>query len=479
MNTIHRKILLLSLKLGDLAVATIAYGLAAYLLVLAGKSQSFSGFLSMRIKLANFLVFGVVLLVWHLINLFCGLYESKRIRDTKEIIAEELKATALTAASLLFVGATFKIRMITGPFLILFWSINSLGLVSGRAILRHVLRNMRKRGHNLRNILIVGTNSRALEIADYLRAEPEWGYRILGFVDESWQGLADFSNSEYSLVAETSNFADYLRRNVVDEVAIYLPLRSFHARASKIARLCAQHGITVRYDADVLGVNREAKSRIPFDSDSYAVRSAANQNAVALILKRLLDFLGSAFLLIALAPILAVTAILVGLTSQGPIFFRQERIGINKRRFYIWKFRTMVANAESLLPRLETKNEASGPVFKIRNDPRITRLGKWLRRTSIDELPQLFNVLRGEMSLVGPRPLPVRDFEGFSEDWQRRRFSVRPGITCLWQVQGRSAVGFERWMELDIEYLDQWSLWLDLKILAMTIPAVVRGSGAA
>ena len=143
------------------------------------------------------------------------------------------------------------------------------------------------------------------------------------------------------------------------------------------------------------------------------------------------------------------------------------------------KFRTMVANAEKLLPELETLNEAAGPVFKIKNDPRITPIGGILRRTSLDELPQLFNVLRGDMSLVGPRPLPLRDYEGFSEDWQRRRFSVRPGITCLWQVNGRSNIAFDQWMKLDLQYLDQWSIWLDMKILAQTIPAVLRGSGAA
>jgi lipopolysaccharide/colanic/teichoic acid biosynthesis glycosyltransferase len=139
----------------------------------------------------------------------------------------------------------------------------------------------------------------------------------------------------------------------------------------------------------------------------------------------------------------------------------------------------MLPNAEKMIAVLEKKNEASGPVFKIKNDPRITPIGKFLRRSSIDELPQLLNVLTGDMSLVGPRPLPLRDYEGFNEDWQRRRFSVKPGITCLWQVNGRSGISFDQWMLLDLQYMDEWSLWLDLKILAKTVPAVLRGAGAA
>ena len=174
-----------------------------------------------------------------------------------------------------------------------------------------------------------------------------------------------------------------------------------------------------------------------------------------------------------------VVAVLIQLYSPGPVFFRQERMGLNKRRFLIFKFRTMVPNAEKMMAQLEGHNEVSGPVFKIKKDPRITPIGKVLRRTSIDELPQLFNVLKGDMSLVGPRPLPVRDYEGFSEDWQRRRFSVRPGITCLWQVSGRSSLPFEQWMKLDLQYMDEWSLWLDMKILAQTVSAVLKGSGAA
>jgi len=187
----------------------------------------------------------------------------------------------------------------------------------------------------------------------------------------------------------------------------------------------------------------------------------------------------SLFLLILLAPLFAIVALVIKLTSPGPVFFSQERMGVNKRRFRIHKFRTMVPNAERMQTELEEHNEVSGPVFKIKNDPRLTPIGRNLRRASIDELPQLLNVLMGHMSLVGPRPLPVRDYEGFREDWQRRRFSVRPGITCLWQVKGRSTIGFDEWMRLDLQYMDEWSIWLDLKILARTIPVVMKGTGAA
>ncbi len=197
------------------------------------------------------------------------------------------------------------------------------------------------------------------------------------------------------------------------------------------------------------------------------------------VLKRILDFTLALTLLVIYSPLFAVVAILIKLTSRGPVFFVQERIGLNKRKFRLLKFRTMVVDAEKRMAELEHLNEASGPVFKIKNDPRVTRLGRLLRRTSIDEFPQLINVFRGDMSMVGPRPLPVRDVNGFNQEWQRRRFSVIPGITCLWQINGRNNVDFDRWMQLDLYYIDHWSLWLDLKILLKTVPAVIKGSGAS
>src|SRR5208282_561729 len=212
---------------------------------------------------------------------------------------------------------------------------------------------------------------------------------------------------------------------------------------------------------------------------SQIVASSSGIEGWQFLLKRVFDIAGSLVLLIICLPLFLIVAVFIKLTSPGPVFFAQKRVGLNKRHFTILKFRTMVSDAESIQETLVRLNEMTGPVFKIKNDPRITPIGHILRKTSIDELPQLFNVLKGEMSLVGPRAMSVRDYLLFSEDWQRRRFSVLPGITCLWQVRGRNSIPFEQWMILDMQYIDRWSLWLDIKILALTIPAVFRGLGAS
>ena len=197
-----------------------------------------------------------------------------------------------------------------------------------------------------------------------------------------------------------------------------------------------------------------------------------------LAVKRAIDVVGAVVLLVAAAPLMLGVAVAIKLTSPGPVLFSQYRYGHMKRLFRMHKFRTMVANAEKLQDQLEGRNEASGPAFKIREDPRLTPIGRFLRRSSLDELPQLWHVVTGKMALVGPRPMATRDVNLFPEPWLMRRFSVRPGLTCLWQISGRSAIGFDRWIALDLEYIDNWSLWLDVKILARTLPATVRGTGA-
>jgi len=361
----------------------------------------------------------------------------------------------------------------------LFWLVSTSTAVLSRRLLRFLLEQIRLRGRDLREVLIVGTNPRAITLADTLRAHPALGYRILGFVDQDWPGMKEFHKTDYAYLCDLHGFPSFLRESVVDEVVIALPIKSSYSESSRIAALCWEQGIATRFLSDLFDLKMTHARARSLDYDSLITIHAGAPQEQPMSLKRLLDVLISLSCIICFAPILLITAILIKLNSSGPVFFTQRRLGFNKRVFSVYKFRTMVEGAEAKQAELERLNEVTGPVFKIRNDPRITAIGRFLRKTSIDELPQLFNVLKGDMSLVGPRPLPLRDCRGFEKDWHRRRFSVRPGITCLWQIGGRSSVHFERWMELDMEYIDRWSIWLDFKILFRTIPAVLKGSGAA
>jgi exopolysaccharide biosynthesis polyprenyl glycosylphosphotransferase len=345
--------------------------------------------------------------------------------------------------------------------------------------MRVALKWVRLRGRNLRFLLIVGSNARAVQFAKKIVSNPGLGYRLLGFVDDEWSGLEALREEGYPLACDFEGMRVFIRENVVDEVVMALPMRSLHAHASQVAEICEEHGIPLRLTSNLFDLKTARSRTEDFEGDSVVTHYTGALVGWPMVIKRIFDFVVSLVLIILLAPALLITAILVKLTSPGPVLFFQKRLGLNKRRFSICKFRTMVPDAEKRMNEIEHLNEVSGPVFKIKNDPRITPVGRFLRKTSIDELPQLFNVLKGDMSLVGPRPLPVRDYEGFNEDWQRRRFSVRPGITCLWQVGGRSSIAFEKWMALDLEYIDRWSLWLDFQILLRTIPAILKGSGAA
>ena len=275
-----------------------------------------------------------------------------------------------------------------------------------------------------------------------------------------------------------SELQSMLDTEPVDEVFVSLPMDKYGHVIEAIVQLCQEQGIVVRVQPD-LSLRTFVKPYIgEFNGVPFVTVRSVPPDGWPLFIKRLIDVVGGAALLVGLAPLLAIAALLIKIDSPGPILFRQERIGLNKRRFQLLKFRTMVVGADQQQHGMEQLNEANGPVFKIKDDPRITRLGKFLRRYSIDELPQLFNVLNGDMSLVGPRPLPVRDVERINVQWHKRRFSVKPGITCLWQVNGRSDVSFDHWVQLDLEYIDKWCLGLDIKILIKTVPVVLRGSGA-
>jgi exopolysaccharide biosynthesis polyprenyl glycosylphosphotransferase len=261
-------------------------------------------------------------------------------------------------------------------------------------------------------------------------------------------------------------------------VHVGLPVKSHYREIQNTIRVCERIGVKLMYGADIFGTEL-ARPCVATPGMSARIELQVVAEGPAVFVKRLIDIVGAAVLLVVLSPLMLIAALAVKLTSEGPIIFSQERCGLNRRRFRMLKFRTMVVNAEQLQAALESQNEVQGAAFKIARDPRITPIGRILRRTSIDELPQLINVLRGDMSLIGPRPLPNRDVSRFTRTTDMRRFSVRPGCTGLWQVSGRARLIFDEWIRLDLHYIDNWSLLLDFRILARTIPAVIRGEGAA
>ncbi len=475
---IMRAIVFHALRVTDIALIMVSFGLAAALSLNSGRWVTIASLFASKVRLSSCVFFAIAILMCHGICSLCGLYQSKRLSTKTAEAGEILRAMTLSTACLWCEGKLLFISVMTPYFLVAFWTIGTLLLVATRLALRTILGAIRKRGRNLHHVLVLGTNARAIEFGRRVEAIPERGYRILGFVDDNWPGLDNFKATGYSLACSYEGLPEFLRNTVVDEVAIFLPLRSFYERAAQMAKLAERHGILLRFDNNIFGLKLARPRTELTDGDSQILPISGGIEAWQLLLKRLLDVVGSFALLIVLSPLFLVVAIMIKLSSPGPVLFKQRRVGLNKRQFTMFKFRTMVPAAESIQESLSHLNEMTGPAFKIKNDPRITPIGKVLRKTSIDELPQLFNVLNGDMSLVGPRAMSVRDYQFFSEDWQRRRFSVLPGITCLWQIHGRNTIPFEQWMVLDMQYIDRWSFWLDIKILALTIPAVFRGSGA-
>jgi exopolysaccharide biosynthesis polyprenyl glycosylphosphotransferase len=474
-----RRLLKELLKLFDLSALVASFVVAGVVAYSSPEGLTFARVMGVRITLGNCLLFALLLLTWHKTFMFCGLYISKRLTKRRAEILEVSKATSL-ASGLLFVSArAFHIGIVDGDFLVLFWVCCTCSMVVGRLAACSFLLSLRRRGRNSRFVLIVGTNDRAIDFANQITGRPELGYEIVGFVDDDWEGTEKFQATGYTRCCAFPGLADFLRQNVVDEAAIFLPLRSYYEHAAQLVSLCELHGIVIRFNSQVFNLRNTVAQEQHLDENSLVLAVASSTEAWPSLVKRVVDFVVSVLLLIVLAPLFCFVALLVKLTSPGPVLFSQTRVGLNKRQFRMYKFRTMITEAEQMQDALLSRNEMSGAAFKIKQDPRITSIGRVLRKTSVDELPQLFNVLCGEMSLVGPRAMSLRDYRLFDKDWQRRRFSVKPGITCLWQVNGRSSLAFDKWMELDMQYIDKWSLWLDFKILAQTLPAVVRGTGAA
>lgn len=402
-----------------------------------------------------------------------GLYDAGRVRHVLEELGRTCVATTAVVMAAALVATSSHTGIFDRPTLLLFVAMTLGAAAATRAIRALVSRH----AASCRRAVIVGSGPHALRVCRELSRDPLRSYRVLGFVDTNHDPPSRFVARR--TLGTLGELETVLAREHVDEVHIGLPIKSQYPNIQETIRICERLGVKVVYDADLF----DTELAWPHVEAMHGIGPRVELHLVAeglpVLIKRVVDVAGALAALVALAPVMVAAAVAIKLTSGGPIIFAQERYGLNRSRFRMLKFRTMVMDAERLQASLESRNEAVGPVFKIARDPRVTPVGRWLRRTSIDELPQLFNVLRGDMSLVGPRPLPIRDVRRFTRPSDLRRFSVRPGLTGLWQVSGRSSVvDFDRWVALDLRYIDRWSLALDAAILARTIPAVIRGTGA-
>jgi len=364
---------------------------------------------------------------------------------------------------------------------IFFFGISFLLLLLKRWFAKYYLGQIRQRGKNSRNILIVGSKKRARILAEQLTHHAEYGYTIACILDPSGEREGE-KICEHVVEGQFENFEKIVKEKAIDEVFFAMPTSLIHGFYKKVEFLTSigiNFHILMNLDAFTNGILRlDIK---PFVDEIYGLPvvsyHSSNKKLSRLYAKSVFEFIASAGIFLVFSPIFIIVPILIKFTSPGPIFFKQERIGYNGREFKLFKFRTMYQDAEKRLAEIEHLNEQSGPAFKITNDPRITKIGKYLRKFSIDELPQLFNVFFGHMCLVGPRPPLPNEVNQYKPEW-RRRLSMKPGITGLWQISGRNDLEeFEEWVKLDLEYIDNWSFALDIKIILKTIPAMIFGTG--
>jgi exopolysaccharide biosynthesis polyprenyl glycosylphosphotransferase len=348
-------------------------------------------------------------------------------------------------------------------------------LTLNRVLFRSVREIMRVEGGFSKRVLVIGTRDKAARFIKTVHEREEYTIDLIGWVDTDRQHK-DYS-IEIPVLGYPEELSDVLHAHTIDEVVFAVPTRQISDCTDMLA-LCEQEGVrAVILSNWFSNLVAHVSTEIQYDQP-VLVYSAAMRKEWQILVKRLFDIAFSGFLLILLFPLLATIAMSVKLYDRGPVFYRWKVVGFNKEKFTGYKFRTMVVNADQLKAKLEAQNEMKGAVFKIKNDPRITPMGRILRKFSLDELPQLWSVFRGDMSIVGPRPPLESELPRF-DSWHRRKLSVKPGLTCLWQISGRSSItDFDEWVKLDLAYIDNWTLWLDFKILMKTIPAVLLGRGA-
>ncbi len=417
----------------------------------------------------------LILPLWGLLLYTAGFYRSHRTLPLGEEIWAAMRVAFGGTAVLAILVYGLKLEFVSRWFLVVFGAVNFAMLASEKVGLRLISRAVRSRGFNFRTVLLVGTGRKAAQLGEFLEGHPYWGFRVIGYLDDDNGGEIRRAN-RWPCLGKTTDLEAILMREVVDEV-IFVIEKGRLGEYEEALMAAERHGVRAHVSLDIFPHAFARPVLEEMDGVPLLSFTTTPTNPIQLVAKRAADLAISFVLFVLTSPIQIAAAIAIKLSSPGPVFFRQVRCGLNGRHFTLIKFRTMQAGAQERLVEISHLNEMSGPVFKASNDPRLTRVGWILRRLSIDELPQLWNVIVGNMSLVGPRP-PLPEEVARYEPWQRRRLSMKPGLTCLWQISGRNELDFNRWMELDLKYIDTWSPMLDLKILLKTVPAVLSGRGA-
>jgi len=461
-NGILRK----ALQAADIAVTAVsfllAYAARHYWGSSLGPLESISEY--------QFLMF-IIVPLWAVLLYYNGAYGPIRTKGLAHIIVPILKTVftgGVVLMTILYIG---RLEFVSRALLLFFLFFDAVLLSALKVSIYLFMHYIRKKGFNYRSVVIVGTGRRAESYARAMEQHREWGVKVVGFVE-----LAENASvGHVNVIGYIDNLKTIITTLQIDEVVFVVP-RKWLDRIEEQILVCEQVGIKASIAADfyphsIAKVYMEELMGVPL-----IVFNPTHRFEKSLVAKRTTDILlaGAAFLLTL--PLFVIVSVLIKVTVPGPVFFKQGRCGLNGRRFNVLKFRTMVDNADGMKDRLGHLNEMSGPVFKIKKDPRVTPVGRFLRKYSLDELPQLINVLMGDMSIVGPRPPIPAEVDKYNI-WQRRRLSVRPGITCSWQVSGRNNIGFDDWVRLDLEYIDNWTFKQDIEIMLKTIPVVLRGTG--
>lgn len=414
--------------------------------------------------------------VWLMLITFLGEYQDFRTRPFKKELFIILKSAALSIIVFGSIFFIFQMKYASRLFIGIFTVTTVMNLIIEKRFISILLDRVHAQGFNQINLLIVGTGRRAQDFIRVVKQHANWGLRIVGLIDDE-HGMYGKEIEGYRVLGRIQDIPFILHRKVIDRVIFVVPRLWLH-RLDDVILACEREGIATSISMDLYDLRIAKMRQTNFSGFPLLEFETFHAKEWQLFFKRTVDILVSGIFLIFTSPIYLFTALAIKLTSKGPVFYSQIRCGVKGRKFTLYKFRSMIVGAEMKKKYLEKLNEMDGPVFKIKNDPRITKVGRIIRKLSIDELPQFLNVLKGDMSIVGPRPpLPVE--VDMYKVWQRRRLSMKPGITCVWQVSGRNHVNFDRWMEMDLEYLDNWSLWLDFKILVKTFFVVLTGYGAS